>query len=304
MHAARRRRVRSGLLALLLGFLVASVHPSLAAAAPVFYVSLGDSLANGAQPDRTGHDHPTSAGYVDVVAAWLRSSHSDLQVVKLGGGGTSSSLIDGPAVNRAYGPGSQLAQAQSVLGQHPGQTTLVTVGVGDNDVERCITATRIDSACVDRGLATVARNVPAIVSGLRQAGGANLRIVGIADYDQFWAFWLRGRRGRAIAQQSAAVVGRLNRALDLAYTQAGAIAADAGPAFATQALRPTVRLTKSVAVPLAVARICAWTWACSRPPIGFDDHANAAGYRVVASAVIGAVRRAQNANPTGGTPAP
>ncbi|MGZ4174116.1 MAG: hypothetical protein ACXVQR_06525, partial [Solirubrobacteraceae bacterium] len=278
--------------------------PSLARAAPVFYVSLGDSLASGAQPDRQGHDHPTSAGYVDVVAARLRPSNRGLQVVKLGGSGTSGTLIGGAPVNGAYGPGSQLSQARRFLAQYPGRTILVTVNTGDNDVEGCISAARLDNACVNRELGAVAVNVSKIVGALREAGGANLRIVGIADYDQFWALWLKGRRGRLIAQQSAAVVGRLNRTLDSAYTRAGALAADAGPAFATQALRPTVRLTRTLTVPLAVARICAWTWACSGPPIGFDDHANAAGYRAIATSVMQAVQLGESGNPTGGLAAP
>jgi len=293
------------MVAVLLALGASFACPSLArAAAPVYYLSLGDSLASGAQPDRQGHDHATSAGYVDVVAARFRPSYPGLQVVKLGGSGTSQALIGGAPVNPGYGPGSQLSQARRFLGQHPGQTTLVTVNVGDNDVEGCISPARVDTACVNRELATVAGNVPRIVGALRQADGNNLRIVGIADYDQFWALWLKGSRGRAIAQQSAAVVGRLNRTLDSAYTRAGALAADAGPAFATQALRPTVRLSSNLTVPLAVARICAWTWACSAPPIGFDDHANAAGYRAIATTVMQAVHRGASGNQTGGLPAP
>ena len=298
-----RRRATFRVVALLLGLGGLCACPSFARAAPVFYVSLGDSLASGAQPDRRGHDHPTSAGYVDVLAAWLRRSHRGLQVVKLGGSGTSATLIGGAHVNPAYGPGSQLSQARRFLGRHSGRTILVTINIGDNDVEGCISAARVDRACVDRELATVAVNVPRIVAALRAAGGANVRIVGIADYDQFWALWLRGRAGRAIAQQSATVVGRLNQTLDAAYTRAGAVAADAGPAFATQALRPTVRLTSTLTVPLAVARICAWTWACSGPPIGFDDHANATGYRAIATTVMQALRRGEGGNPTGGLPA-
>jgi lysophospholipase L1-like esterase len=276
---------------------------AIAAPPPAYYLSLGDSLASGAQPDRHGHDHPTNAGYVDDVAAWLRQSNPGLQVVKLGGTGTTRSLIGGAPVNPAYGSGSQLAQARRLLAAHQGQTVLVTVNVGDNDVERCITSTRIATACVNRALATVAANIPTIVGSLRQAGGSGLRIVGIADYDQFWALWLRGRRGRTVAQQSASVVERLNTTLDAAYVRSGALAADAGPAFAIQALHPSVRFRGSSRVPLAVARICSWTWSCSAPPIGFDDHANAAGYRVIANTVIRAARRAPSSNPTGGVSA-
>jgi hypothetical protein len=37
-------------------------------------------------------------------------------------------------------------------------------------------------------------------------------------------------------------------------------------------------------VPRNVALICTWTWACARPPRGPSEHANSAGYRVIARA--------------------
>ena len=42
-------------------------------------------------------------------------------------------------------------------------------------------------------------------------------------------------------------------------------------------------------VPLAVRRICTRTWACSPAPVGFNDHANARGYRAIAATVLNAV---------------
>jgi putative protein kinase ArgK-like GTPase of G3E family len=35
-------------------------------------------------------------------------------------------------------------------------------------------------------------------------------------------------------------------------------------------------------IPLAVARICAWTWVCSTPPSGPKIHANKNGYLEIA----------------------
>jgi hypothetical protein len=42
-------------------------------------------------------------------------------------------------------------------------------------------------------------------------------------------------------------------------------------------------------VPRNVALICTWTWACARPPRGPNEHANSAGYRVIARAFRQAV---------------
>ena len=43
-------------------------------------------------------------------------------------------------------------------------------------------------------------------------------------------------------------------------------------------------------VPRNVARICQWTWECAPPPRGPNQHANAAGYRVIADAILAATK--------------
>ena len=65
--------------------------------------------------------------------------------------------------------------------------------------------------------------------------------------------------------------------------------ADAGDAFAHHDLTTRRTLAGVGPVPLAVERICRWTWACSDPPIGHDDHATPHGYRVIAQAVMEAL---------------
>lgn len=35
-----------------------------------------------------------------------------------------------------------------------------------------------------------------------------------------------------------------------------------------------------------VALICQWTWECAPPPVGPNEHANAAGYGVIAQAFL------------------
>jgi hypothetical protein len=44
-----------------------------------------------------------------------------------------------------------------------------------------------------------------------------------------------------------------------------------------------VELSGAGEVPLNVARICQWTWVCAPPPLGPDNHANSAGYAVIAA---------------------
>ncbi len=252
---------------------------------PSYYLSLGDSLAAGVQPDGSGRDHPTSHGYVDAVADHLRKSISGLKVVKLGGGGTSSGAIHGPPANSSYPGSSQLDQAVRFLDSHPGQVTLVTVNLGDNDVEGCISSTGIDQGCVNRGLAAVSSNLVKIGRKLRAKAGTNVPIIGISDYDQFWAYWLNGKKGRSVARSSKDVIRRLNHTIDSSWKQAGVTSADAAPRFHTFDMHPA-QLSGHGTVPRAVEHICHLTWACSGPPIGFDDHAKRSGYKQIAKAVL------------------
>jgi hypothetical protein len=39
-------------------------------------------------------------------------------------------------------------------------------------------------------------------------------------------------------------------------------------------------------LPRNVARICQWTWECAAPPRGPNQHANPAGYQVIANAIL------------------
>ncbi|MDQ6607191.1 MAG: hypothetical protein M3Z06_11670, partial [Actinomycetota bacterium] len=77
---------------------IGSLLAGTAGAAPAptrYYLSLGDSLATGTQPDVAGRNHPTGQGYVDMVGAYVRQSAPGLRLVKLGGGGGSTRLIAG-----------------------------------------------------------------------------------------------------------------------------------------------------------------------------------------------------------------
>ncbi len=225
-----------------------------------------------------------------MVGAYVRQSAPGLRLVKLGGGGGSTRLIAGRSFAPQYGAGSQLSQAQAFLSAHRSETVLVTVNIGDNDVEHCITTRRIDYACVTQGMSTIARNLAAIGNQLRAAAGPGITIVGVASYDQFWGLWLNGARGRRIARTSADIVTQVNVTEDGAWRQTGVLVADSGAAFHTLDQR-MVSLPGHGLVPRAVERVCHLTWACSGPPIGFNDHANQRGYHVIATSVIGVIRR-------------
>lgn len=254
-----------------------------------YYVSLGDSLAQGWQPGSDGHSHPTSQGYVDVVAASIARSQPGLVSVKFGcGGETTASMLSGG--HCTYRTGSELAEAEQFLRAHRGQVTTVTVNIGDNDVEPCMARGAIDAPCVQRELAGVRARLPRIAQRLRSAAGPGVKIVGLTDYDQFLYYWFSGTAGQSVARRSARVVDRLNRTADLIYQRAGITSADATKAFGTLDFTHYVALKGHGRVPLAVQRVCLWTWACAPPPRGFNDHANTTGYRVLGRVVIAALR--------------
>jgi lysophospholipase L1-like esterase len=273
--------------------LLALVVPSSLGSAPPRYIAIGDSLAAGLQPDSDGVDGPSGHGYAEILGRRLRRVYPGLRTHVLScGGADTRTLVRGGARCQPGGEPGQLVQAERFMADHP-ETVLVTVNIGDNDVEHCVdtAAPAIDDACVRRGIARVARNLPGIARRLKAAAGPHTAVVGILDYDQFLALWLDGAAGRRVARRSVALIGRLNALMARTYRAAGVLVADAGPGFATTDLHTQRSLPGHGRVPLAVERICLWTWACSDPPIGHDDHARAAGYHVISQAVLDALAR-------------
>lgn len=259
------------------------------ASSPSYYVSLGDSLARGWQPGSDGHTRDTNQGYVDYVAGRLARTHPGLATVKFGCAGETAVTMMAGGICR-YARGSELSEAEAFLRKHSPDVAAVTVNIGDNDVERCLLHSQIDYGCVTRELAVLRDRVPKIAQRLRSAAGRNVPIVGLTDYDQFLAYWLNGSRGRRLAERSVRIIGRLNRTVDSIYARNGVRVADAAGAFATNDLTHFVNLRGHGRVPVAVARVCQWTWACSGPPIGFNDHANATGYAVLGKVIMGVLR--------------
>lgn len=62
----------------------ASADPPGSPAAASYYLSLGDSLAQGVQPNAAGTDVETNRGYPNQLYAALRPGDPGLQLVKLG----------------------------------------------------------------------------------------------------------------------------------------------------------------------------------------------------------------------------
>ena len=261
---------------------------------PVYYVALGDSLAQGVQPATPplppgialGQSIETNAGYAnDLYAHYQRAFGGALTLVKLGcPGETSTSMLTGSGSPCTYRQGSQLAAALAFVAAHRSQVALITVDIGANDIDGCATATSISQSCVTTGLGTVARNLPLILGALRRAAGRATVIAGMNLYDPFLADYLTGAAGQQLATESVALAQSLNRLLGRGYHAFGVRTADVQDAFSTTDFAATVPLPGVGPVPLNVARICQWTWMCAPAPVGPNIHANATGYRRIAAA--------------------
>jgi lysophospholipase L1-like esterase len=278
------RQLRSVLGAVLLAVALAAPAAATSEAsdghARQYYLSLGDSLAAGVQPigdpDRAFR---TNDGYADQLFAIARQDVPKLSLVKLGcPGETTTSMVNGGICS--YRHGSQLDEAVHFLESHRPFVAFVTIDIGANDFP-CQT----DLSCVPGGVASVQANLPVITAALREAAGPDVPIVGMTLYNPFLGYWLAGPDGQQFAQATTfdAIVP-LNNLFEGLFAAAGASTADVEGAFSTTDFTTMVSLPGAGEVPLNVARICMWTWICAPAPFGPDNHANAAGYGVIAQA--------------------
>ena len=214
---------------------VASTAPQAAANTPgtVFYLSLGDSLAQGFAQQIGGPDSLTGESWLQprvrrrAVRDRTRDAHSGtLRLVKLGcGGATTTSMISGGDCR--YPAGSQLAAAVEFLDEHPGQVAFVTIDIGANDVFAC----GGDPTCF---VPQIEHNLPIIVSTLREHAGPDVPIVGMSYYAIGNTAWFEDPLAGQIA---AANTTRLNDRYERLYSSNGALVADVEGAFRGDRLR-------------------------------------------------------------------
>jgi lysophospholipase L1-like esterase len=276
------RRVWAVLAALI--FVLATASATLAAEgssgehAKLYYVSVGDSLAASVQPIGDPADlYRTDAGYAEQLLAIAQVESRKLSLVKLGcPGETTTTMIEGGICS--YSHGSQLDEAVAFLAAHRQFVAFITIDIGANDFP-CY-----EPECIPAGVGAIQSNLPAILAALRDAAGPDVPIVGMTLYNPFLAAWLLGPEGQAFALASATqLIGPVNALLSGIFLASGALVADIETAFSSNDFTSLVDLGFGP-IPLNVARICMWTWVCAPAPLGPDNHANAAGYGVIAGA--------------------
>jgi lysophospholipase L1-like esterase len=251
-----------------------------------YYLALGDSLSRGVQPDAAGASVETAQGYPDLVYAQLRRGHPGLRLVQLGCPGETTQTMMHGGICR-YPGGSQLAAAVAFVRAHRGHLLLITIDIGANDPEDCGSEPDLSrlASCIGQ-VPGAATNLAAILARLRAAAGPGVRIVGMSYYLPELAEWRDGPLGQVIAWASERLAVDYNGMLDRAYAKADVAVANVLGAFDTTNFGDPVMVAGSGLLPRNVARICEWTWECAPRPRGPNQHANPAGYRVIAGAII------------------
>ena len=176
-------------------------NPAPAKAPPAtYYLALGDSLAQGVQPNAAGVSVMTGDGYPDQVYAALHPSRPGLKLVKLGcPGETTASMINGGICR--YRDGSQLAAAVAFLQAHRGRVLLVTLDIGANDPEHCGGEPGLGqlAKCAVTDIPGAVDHLGTIMARLKAAAGPGVRIVGMNYYLPALAEWRSGLPGHVVA---------------------------------------------------------------------------------------------------------
>jgi len=292
------RRIRTTLL-VLVALLALPAAAGAASPAPRYYLALGDSLSQGMQPDVNGVTRNTDQGYADQLFQTERTRIKNLVLVKLGCGGESTaSMITGHGndknarilhCNRSGG--SQLTAAVRFLKAHHqrGEVPLVTIDIGANDVDGCVKPGVNLATCIANGETSIKNNVPKILNALRTAAPAKTTLAGMTLYNPVLAEYF-SPTGRPLALASPAILKTINGELTDADTHSGFKTADVGSAFKSYDGTDMVSWEGQM-IPVNVARVCSWTWACNTPPSGPNIHANKNGYAVIAQTFARAVGR-------------
>ncbi|MDA8356683.1 MAG: putative Ig domain-containing protein [Actinomycetota bacterium] len=239
------------------------------------YLALGDSA-----PMWDG-----TASYPDLITTHYQTSVPGLRLVNLSqSGATTTSMLQSYFTST-----SQLQRAELYLRAYRGSVALVTIDIGGNDVLPCtsgiLSGTGTTTGCLATVESRMIANLHTILTGLRQAAGPGVRIVGMTYYNPFLGDWLAGGTARAGVIGSTQALEQLNGLLTQAYTQTGAQVADVEGAVDATDLSTLVPSTWGD-VPVAVTRACSLldiSCTAGQSGLGGDDP-TVAGAAVIAQA--------------------
>jgi lysophospholipase L1-like esterase len=275
------RRASSILIVAVITAVVGSVAvgaSTAAAGSGTVYLALGDSIAASFQPNGD-----TRSGYAEQVFQLEQARVPDLRLVKLACPGERTNTIDRSRRLCPYAEGTQLDQAVAVLGSQP--VAFVTLQIGANDFIRCFGFRRgtFHQACVDEMLPKISARLTSIVGTLRAAAGPDVPIIGANYHDPLLSAWLFPDFDPSDVEAIAEVWTAFNDMLEQTYASLDVPVADVETAFSATDFDTIVHAGDHGDVPINVARVCQWTYACSRR-FDYDFHPNTIGYGVMTRA--------------------
>lgn len=255
-------------------------------AAP-FYVSLGDSYAQGFQ-----FNGDLSNGFADQVVDGAEDRGYDFGLVNFGcGGATMASMlqVDGCIFPARDGPpypnDTQVEAAETFLRDHRGQVELITISIGGNDVSLCAT-TADPLGCSGQVILQIGPMLEQIIGRLREAAGPDVPIIGLSYPNTILGRWVYPADGPdpGLALLSTEMYRQLfNPVLRTAYEAVGATFIDVTEATGGYGPLDTVTdQTPYGLIPTSVARLCEITNYCEHG----DIHPNTRGYQEIAELIL------------------
>lgn len=276
---------------------------------PGHYLSLGDSLTVGVQPDDNGTLQETRDGYTDVLYRTLYDADSTLQHERMGcGGEDTTSFLEGGngQCEGEYDGMSQMGAAENFLDEHGDEVELVTLTIGGNNFTGCVEeldiegedGPTVDVDCVEDGLERIESELPEITERLSAAVGEDTRIVAMTYYNPFLAALLlegeatdeESPEGTAevegdlpgdesVVEYATGVLEEMNESMRGTYADAGIDVADVADLFDSSDF--DVPENSETGMPANVQAVCDWTWMCDTA-VGPDIHTNQAGAQEIA----------------------
>lgn len=273
-----------------LGFSSSASAASITAAAAatpktVFYLDIGASVSVGVQPTfKAPRGQPTHRGYANRLVTYEAVRGVTLQLTQLGcpGESTTTMMLGGDKCYRT--PDNQLADAVAFLSAHYGQTGLVTLDLGFNDIAPCLRSMTVDNACVSQNLELLQRQLPEIIASLKAVAGPNVTFIGLNHYNPYLAAALDGSKGTQFASDSVAALLQLNDVLQQVYSVSDIPLANVVESFQRNTPH-TAEFVKGRPVPTSAIQACSLTWMCRQGPYGANLHPNNAGYRAITDAI-------------------
>jgi lysophospholipase L1-like esterase len=248
---------------------------------PVYYLSLGTSLAAGVQADpESCQSVVTEVSYPGFIAEYISENQGirKLRHVNLGcPGETAETFIYGGLCD--YPKGSQLYQAVQFLHAHGKFTGLITIDLGANDVLQCVDGLNFDEECIENVLEQLSLDLFYVLETLREVA-PGVPIVGMNYYNPLLAFWFLDPRNPVIAELTKELQTQINGVLESVYAANDVPVADVAGAFMADA---DFSIDDNVnGIPDSVDLVYLWTWMCVNN-CG-NIHPNVSGYEVIADA--------------------